>query len=639
MRSVLTPSIARLINSGKEVIFGDGKKEDVINALNEAEKSGKEYKALFILLSTCFYREKETKTLIEYLESNFNEQEKNFNDLRNVLERNSIIELNPVLHKITETAGRLTSGMRELKDFEDKQDIESPIPVVNACIKASYNFAQGTGDIFMIENWIPSIFNLINRLESEINRFKTLHSDESKLTAAFEKLLKDMKDGAGALFSFLKNRNPVSLADGLRLLKYPSRNIYILLSEMDRLARASGGFSKNPALSEFYQSYSRWKDGKANWSVVVSSLDSLKTLAKLYDDVHTGMKAFPFFFSIQNSWAAAQINKIQFHGFFSQFLNSFESKQTEPDFVTLKTHFENYSQIIERLISNMEEEVLKVSSAPHIEELKELIGRALNDAVVVEYFSEKMHFFSEKHKEILFEFKKGLESNSNDPVLKEVFNLLTLQGDGLNKILAYFECFEKKNLYDGLLLIEKPLPRLIEIRKNVKEAIDEKISSTRQKKFVCIKCGTENSSQMKKCVKCSAVLHFSVPDNNDFDNMVYEDASPLNIAKIENAVKGFEEGAINADDVEKHILSYLSSLDAISTDFEKRAKPVFLSSKNSSIREWTETFSRNLASMRQALQTMLLFKQTPELLYQGIQALQASASELSEIRRLLGEKL
>lgn len=634
MRSVLAPAFTRLINLGKDAVFGDGSSGNVLKALDEAEKFLNDYKALYTILSSCFYQEKQTGALIEYIESCFKELEKNFLDLRNVLGRNSLIELNPVIHKIEESSGRLASAMRELKDFEKNEDIESPMPVVNACIKAAYNVAHGAGDVSTIERWLPMIVNLINNIEAEIKRFSEIHADEEKIRGSAEKLIQDMREGTGALYIFIKDKKPVCLADGLRLLKYSSSNLYIILSEMDRIAKMTAVFSKNPALEEFYHSYNKWKEGKTDYIVLISSLNSLRLLAKLYDDIHSGMKSFPLFFAIENSWVAAQINKIQFQSFFSSFLNAVESKQTDIDLNMLKTHYENYSKIIERLISNMETEIKKVSGAPHLEELKELIGRVLNNSIIIEYFAHRVQFFAENHRDITSEFNRAKDAPGSNPVIKEVYELLNMQGEGLNLILKYLQDFDRKNLYDGLSLMEKALPRLIEIRKEVKITIDEKIGSQKSPKPICIKCGTENLPQAKKCIKCSAVLHFSVPSGQEYETVGMYEGSPFNIAKIEAVVQGFESGTIKANDVEKEIRTYLDKLKGISGDFEGRAKATFSASNNSGIREISQSFSKNLALMRQALETMLMFHQSPDFLYQGMQAFQAAVSEMSDLRQI-----
>ncbi|MDQ7824077.1 MAG: hypothetical protein RDV48_14850 [Candidatus Eremiobacteraeota bacterium] len=634
MRTILTPALAKLINIGKEAALGSENSEALLAATGEAAQFLSTYRALYRLMATTFYRDKDTRTLLDYIETNFNELEKDIADLDRVVREKRTFELNPVMHYIEESSGRLISAIRELKDLDAREKVESPMPVVNAIIKASFNVASGNDDTRVLGQWFPSLVVLVSSLDGEVARFSTLHPGEEDLARTARKLVGDLKEGTGALFFYLKDKKPVCLADGLRLLKYASRNLYRILREMDRIAASTSQYSKIPAVEEFCQAYAAWKEGKMPWEPVEGSFKTLTFLKSLYDETHDAIKDFPLFFTLGNAWAAAQICRIHCGGLHATLSKSIASQQKDIPPGEVTAAFESYSSAISRLVTLMEEEIMKVASAPHIEEMKELVGRALKDGVVLEYFAQRLQFFEQSHLDILGEFSKAKDTPGSAPEVGEVFGLLTEQGRGIERMLRFLDDGGRDHLVEGLAMIEKTLPRLLEIQRGVKSEISERLGSTRPQKLFCLKCGTENAPGTKRCRKCSTPLPLVVAESYSTDDTLgMEEGSPFNIARIEEAVTQFESGSLSAGELSGEIKSYINKLEGIRSDFESRSHQALAASPSAEIREYTASFHSNLNQLRQSLETMLLFTQSPDFLYQGMQAFQAAAAELSDIRR------
>jgi hypothetical protein len=635
MRTVLTPSLAKLINAGREAVLGQENKDELLKAINEVEKFLADYEALFGILRACFFQDKETKTLLEYLEATYGELKKNLKDLRTVTEKGYAWEFNPVIHKIEESAGKLVSAMRELKEADEKEAVESPMPIVNAVIRTAFNIAAGHEKRETLARWLPLLVDLIARMDKQIDRFAGLHREEKEIAETARSLLKDMKEGAGALLGYLKEKKPVYLADAMKLLKYPSRNIVRLFRLMDRVSVNKGAFSRIVALEEFHRAYEGWKEGRVDWKIVESSCDSLQLLAGIYDDILAGIKNFPLFFALQNAWSAAQINMIRFRGFFDSFVKRLKEKPRDLDMNALKTHFENYSQIIARLTDAMEGEIRKVSLAPHIEELKELVGRAVNDGIVLEYCARRFQFFAQAHREILAEFGRAAEIPGAAAEVKDVHELLVAQGEGIDELLLFLEDSDKKHLYEGMARIEKALPGLLEIQKGVQKTLQEKLGKGKGQKIACIKCGAENVSSDRKCKKCAALLPFAVEEGAGLETLGAFEGAPVNIARIEDLAAGFDEGTVTASELSHELKSYLNKLHGIKSDYEGRTRASLASSGNPDIKEWSSEFSKNLHAMIAGLETMLMFTSNPDFLYQGLQAFSAAAAELGDIRQMV----
>jgi hypothetical protein len=635
MRTVLTPSLTRLINAGREAVLGKDNKNELISAVDDVEKFMADYEALFELLRACFFQDKDTRALLEYIEANCAELKKNLKELRRVTEKGYSWEFNPMIHKIEESSGKLVSALRELKEADNNEPVESPMPIVNAVIRTAFNIASGHEKAVLLARWLPLLVDLISRMDKQIARFSKLHGENADIIKTAQSLIGDMKEGAGALLSYLKEKKPVYLADAMKLLKYPSKNLMILLMEMDRVSRKGDSWSRIAALDEFKRAYDGWKEGRLEWTMVEVTCDSLRSLAGIYDDILAGIKNFPLFFALQNAWSAAHINMIQFGGFFSAFLEKLRQKPKDLDMKALKTHFENYSQIIARLIDAMENEIRKVSPAPHVEELKELIGRAVNDSIVLEYCAQRFQFFAQSHRDIVEEFGRAAALPGAATEVKEVHDLLLAQGEGIDELLLFLEDSNKKHLFDGMAKIEKALPGLLEIQKGVQKSLQEKLAKGKGQKIACFKCGTENISKDRKCKKCAALLPFVLQESAGPEAMEGEEGVPVNVAHIEELATGFEEGSVTAGELQKELKSYINKLQGIRSDFEGRAKISLASSANADIKEWSREFDKNLQAMMQALETMLMFPANPDFLYQGLQAFSAAAAELGDIRQMV----
>jgi len=635
MKAVLSPPFARLINLGRDAVLGKDNREDILRAIDDAERFMSDYQVFFQLLSSSLYIEKETETVLQAIEKSFRDLEKHVGDLRAVFEKDRLWDLNPVLHHIEDSANRLVSAIQEMKEMEGREETFSPFPVINSCIRTALNVANRKESVESLAGWLPALAELVDRLDYTVKRFAELHKDEEDLCKAAEKLVVDLQQGVGALSAYVKEKKPVQIADGLRLLKYPSKNMSVILKEMDLIARGGASFSRLPALEEFSKAYQGWKDGKVSWEALQGALDSLSFLASFYDDIHSSIKGFPLFFAVENAWTAAQINRIQFRTFYIAFAGKFESKARDLDLKELKSYFECYSGIISQLVQSMEKEILKVAKSPHMEELKELVGRAVNGTVVMEYFARKVEAFAQSHNEIKEEFRRGRSVPGAPKEVREVYEILVEQGKGLDEMLLFFEDNDRQHLFEGLARLEKPLPRLLEIQAAAQETIQEKVLKERGQKPICIKCSLENNVGAKICRKCGALLPLIVKESSGADAGDYDEPSPINIARIEEAVSRFEKGSLKVDGLKSEIKSYINKLEGVRSDFEGRAKAALQASKNDDIRESATQFPESIAAMREALETMLMFESNPDFLFRGLQAFSAAAGDIVDIRRTL----
>jgi len=633
MHAVLTPPLAHLVNLGKEAVFGEFHKEKLLEALTESELFVADFEALYLFLSPTLYSDEESAEIRKYLASTLMKLKDALKDLRKTVERERTFEFNPVLSKLEDAAGKLVGAARELKEMEKKEPVESPLPLVNTAIKVGFNVANGSEPKEALIPFIPALVELVDTLEHEVSRFEALHPDEVKTAATARKLVNDMKEGIGACASYVKEPMPHYLADGLRLLRYPSRNLYMVLRAMDRVARWKADFSTIPALDEFDRAYRGWKEGALEWEVVSRSLGSLEFLASLYGGLHTAVRRFPFFYVLSNLWSAAQVTRLQFESFFAGFRKEVEAKSQSLDLETLKMHLEGYSRMIGQLITKMEQEIEKVADAPYMEELKELIGRLLSGGLVLEYFAARVQALAQSHQVVLEEFKAARSHAGSPPEVREVYDLLRRQGEGIREILQYLDDSVETHLHDGLAMIEKALPRLAETQKSVRVAIVETVSQNRGVKPICVRCGRENLPGARSCRACSALLPFIVDEKAGSDMVDESEGTPLNIARIEEAVRRFEAGTLSGPALSGEIKSYLNRLEGIRSDFAARSREIMKNSAQADTREWASSFERCLDSMREGLEMMLMFAGSPELLYRGMQGFSAAASEMASLRQ------
>ena len=86
------------------------------------------------------FLKEETDEIKDYILQDFRDLKNSINDLKNVMKKGRMIELNPIIFDLERLAFRFAESINSFSALTDR--IESPIPVANLIIKLSYNITE-----------------------------------------------------------------------------------------------------------------------------------------------------------------------------------------------------------------------------------------------------------------------------------------------------------------------------------------------------------------------------------------------------------------------------------------------------------------------------------------------------------------
>lgn len=616
MSRIFTPEISRLVNVGREVALGGEENlPELKKASREAVRFLEQFKDLFDFFKLSFESDEKVATSFERIGQDIRDLEKLFADLERVIEKKRFIELNPVMFSLEKVFSRLSQDVEELNRLGLKDSPQSPFPMVNFFIKTGYSVAEEKAPAAELEKLFPALITFVSYIEADCKRFEVLHSDEKEMIETGKKLIRDLQESCGALLMYLQEGRPLYLVDGLRILKFASSALYILLRKMDYVAKSSLSFSQYPALEELYHSYELWKKDSASWETVELARRSVASLSRFYNETFLSIEHLPHFPFLSALWYKAQPQQQKFMKEYDAFMNALLSKSKEVDFSAFRDGFESWASAVSRLVTKMEEEINIVKDAPFIEEFKEIVGRFLSGGLVLEYFSHRLESFIQNQQEILYQFK-----GSNKPLVMEVCELLEQQNEGLSEMTLFLEDSDRSHLISGMQRFEAPLPRLLEIHKSLTGGSEDAAAVS------CLTCGASNSQRSRECKKCGTILPLAIDENQ------MEEPLPSNLNKLATAFEELEKGGIGEKEFLGELKSYKNMLSQIKKEFESKQK-LFMKSPKEEIREYAQSFQSGLAELEEAVS--LMENSDIAVRESGLGQLRAVGYRLEDLRRMV----
>lgn len=639
MAAVLTPAIARVLDIGERVISGEKKDQELLNALDDAEKFQKESEALFGLLFSSVLRDEESTSLLGYLDRNLVEQGESLLRARSSVESRNHLDLPASLHDLERAAIHLSEGLRELREREKAQMPYSSFPILNSLIRVGINVANGSLNPAELRKWLPAAAGLVREMRRDIESFMTLHPDEKRIYEAADKLVADLEDGIGAVLKYLEKGRSEALIDGLRLLRFPSQNLMVALQGMDAIARQRLEFSKLPAVEEFYRAYTGWQHGRCTWEVVARSVEPLRILRRFYRDEVDALRDFPLFFTIRERWQKAEQSVIRLENFFERFEAQLRAGPQPLPLAQIKANLEDASKVVEEALAALEEEIRRVYVAPHFEELKELVGRLLSESITRSYFRERLDFFLKTHENVSSEIRLAFERGGPEE-LKEVIRLLSKQGKGLREMACFFKDEKTEHLKNGLSQVEEVLPNLVRIQERLREGL-RAAQGEPSRMIRCVRCGTENIPGEKHCSRCGALLPASLLEEEAPVTIAGGELGEGKVSRLEYLVARFERGEITPLHLEKELSAYIHRLDAVRRDFESRFLPALTMRQDAGLKKVASDFQENFDELREAVNTMLLGlrEDNSQYLFRGLEVAGSASVELREIRTRIRDYL
>ncbi len=597
MANLFSPSLARVVDIGKSVVFGDvGAIIELKQALSDARGFVRDFENIFTYLSPSFYRSEESDEFIDFIKQDLTELNKALKDMELVIEKERFIELNPVLYSIEKYAVRISDSVERLTKIKDIDSPESPVPVVNQVIKLAYNVAEGKIKPEELSAQMPVLASFAAYVEAEIIRFEALHKDDGEIIKSAKKLVKDVQQAVGAFVVYFKDQDPAALIDGVRILKFASPPLYLILKKMDLVASASSCFSKIPPLEEFCNAYNFWRKEKISRESFLLALANLDRMVVFYDETLACIKKMHYFYFIEPVYNASSLLTKGFSSFWSSFLKKAHDSSASLDLKELCDKFEKRAADVAKVVEAMELEITKVKSAPYIEEIKELVGRYLSGSLVLEYFSHRLEAFSQNHQALISDFRS---KSTGSELVKEACQLLDMQREGIDEMLLFLEDSQKEHLITGIGQIESTLPRLLEIYRGV-SPLDKKKKSPL---LICPSCSGQYLKGDKVCAKCGAKIPLQISEEELSADGLEQEALPSKLEAIVKLCSKFTAGEISKDKLLNELSAYERLLVQVRKELDSRAK-ILAKSPRIEIRDCAASFDQNLNLLENAIDSL-----------------------------------
>lgn len=563
MAGIFSPKTAELIDIGKSVAMGDeGSLPELKRALAECRKYINDFEGTFISLSPFFASDERGEELRHFIGRDFEELRESFDDLDEVIKSERFIELNPVLYSVEKCAMRLSGDVDDLSKMSDR--IESPIPIANMIIKASYGVTEDRVSADNISALIPPLAVYVKSSEREVSLFGKLYPDEKKIIDASGRLLNDMKKAVGALMVFAGKKDKAALVDGVRMLKFASTSFYAVLRLMDAVSSSKSEFSKVAAADKLCRCLSLYRAGAVSKQDMLAEFNMLGGIAKSYSSLVDFVSGHHFRHYVKEQLDDASSALASFKRFWEPVLSSARRGSFEFDSKRLGSEFDSMASAASKLSHAFESEFDKVSASPFAEELKDVIGRYLSGSVILEYFSTCIQDFSMRHQDLLFQFR---EKARNSHSAMEVYELLELQGTGVEQLMMFLEDSDKSRLIAGMRDIEASLPRLIEIRNGISPLKNSE-------RPVCPGCGKPAPVGERICPSCGAVIPkgLSTSLGAGYDEFLAEDPLPARLELLFNAAASWRAGGIGVNELIQEFKNYRSVVKQVRREYASKSK-------------------------------------------------------------------
>lgn len=626
MANVFLPDVARVVDIGKAVVLGDrGAIKDLKTSAVSALEFIVNFENIFLNLSLGFYKSDEVEELINFTKQDLLQLKKVLKDIGPVLDKESFIELNPILYSLEKYSTRLAYSIEKLSLSSEINTPESPIPIINQVIKLSYNIAEGKANKEDLLTIFPVIASFAGYISLDIERFSALHKEEQEIIKSGKKMVAELQRGVGALSVYLKEESLPALVDAIRIFKFTSTALYLLLRKIDQIISSGKEHSNLPSVSEYIIAYNLFKEDKIDKSVLLTALSALDRLVVFYNETVNSLRKSYYYYYIESTYNSTVLLSESFNSFWAEFHKKAYALSLDLDMKELSEKFEKRAQDVNRLISEHENEIRKVSSAPFIEEIKELTGRYMSGTLLLEYFSSRLEAFSQNHRALSDEFKSKSVSSE---LSKEVSQLLDMQREGIDEMLLFLEDSKKEHLITGIASLESPLPRLLEIQKGTSPVI-------KQPKLLCPSCSSVYKKGDKNCSSCSAILPLYVMEEG-FNEAEATVELPSKLKTIVNKIKRFKSGDVAADKALSEIHSYLKVLMQIRTTYDSISKKL-ANSKSVEVRDCSDAFISNFELLESAVEGLLDSIENGGDIEGPISQIAFAGKSLEELRGILRE--
>ena len=556
--SLLAPPLNRLIDAAERFTRGQALADEVRSCLPAAREFCAEGRGLFRLIAPGLLRTPEVERLLEECAQDLDAQEKALTQLEEALATAFPSSVGSAAGRLREAATRLAGGYGALHEEEQKEKIYSPFPALDHFLKVGMNVLEGRVPRGELAERFPPVVSLVERLGRDVSRFRALY-EAPAVAGSVSELVGTLQAGLGAVVQYFETGKLPALADGLKLLGRGSAALQGGLVEMDRIATTARKGS-HPYLEELRMAVDRHAEGRLPWLLVRDAWQLVGSTAEHYHRELDAFRRFPLYPFLQGEEgrvrAALDTTVAELARLEPQFAHP-----GRPDLAALEASFDLLARRVAHLWDRLEEELVRYAEAPHVEELRERVGRALLGEPSEELLRERLLHFHEVQQGLAGEAAAG----GLDPALAhELTMLFAGQDEGYRVMLDSLETRDLAELRRGWEALEATLPRMLELVRGLRQAL-QAVRDAAPAGPRCLRCGQENARGTRYCTACGAVLPEMAHAPTEYTDITGGAASSgitgTRLSLLEDLVARAEVGEAEPSEV----LAEVAALEAMAT--------------------------------------------------------------------------
>ena len=295
--------------------------------------------------------------------------------------------------------------------------------------------------------------------------------------------------------------------------------------------------------------------------------------------------------------------------------------------------FDEVDAAFASLRDGLDREMNRYKDAPYFQDLRERVGRVLLGEPPELMLREPLLAFQQSQAELLNHFDA---SEMPAEVAAKLTQAIAMQEQATAYMLEALDKDDKDLLEQGWKMLETAIPPLLDIARQMREAIDTFREPAPEGKM-CIRCGAQNSPEARFCVSCNAVLLTTQVTSTEYtDIMTGEKESILQapektrVGLLEAMLRQMCEGQIAPEEV-CHELEALAAVIQAMCDKFNQEHAMQLGPEHA---EYLQYFNDQLSRYREGLKWMeaCIQNQDYEELNQGLDVCYDAENNLSELQ-------
>lgn len=612
--SLLAPPLNRLIDAAERFARGESSADEVRSLLPGARGFLAEGRGLFRLISPGILRTTEVERLLDECVQDMDSQEEALASLEAALGEGSAPRVGTAAGRLRDAATRLARGYGGLHEEEQKEKIYTPFPVLDHFLKVGLNVLEGQATRADLAERFPPVVALVERLGRDVDRFAALYESPEVSAQTVREFVGTLQAGLGALVEYFENDTRSALADALKLLGRGSAALHEGLVEMDGVAsKVRGG--RHPYLAELRLALERglpWPLVQDAWSLVTAAEEHYRTELDAF-------RRFPLspFLEAEEAQARAALDAT------AAALARLDFTQPgRPDLSGLDGPFDALSAGVARLWERLEEELARYREAPHLEELRERVGRALLGEPSEELLRERLAHFHEVQRALAAEAAGG---GLPPDLAAELTGLFAGQDAGYQVMLASIPSRDLRELRRGWELLEATMPRMLELARGMREAISARREAA-PAGVTCMRCGRKNAPGTRYCAGCNAILPaLGTAPAEETDILGGEPAAgPTRLSRLEGLIAGAAEAS--------EILAEVASLQDMAGQIAGRLRQ---QGGTGAEGEFASFFHERVEAYLQGLGWIQACAESGDTtgMWQGLEACRAAEEDIADLKR------